>query len=1458
MEELHRLTPQLQHRWKIQSGNDSEITLLLKGHVNKKKLKKALEKLIERHDALRSKDAKVEGLKYPLKVFEENAELICIDDVSVPELENGIRVQDCEASTNSIMAKLTQVSEIETRLTLIFPSNVIDYWSSNVIIQELCRYYVEDTPRVEEEIIQFSEFLDWQNNLFEEDEVYQGKEFWREQIKEFKNLEISQNNPNEHENILKPIKLKTTLPNKSLSMIMDISKKRNINVEAVLFSSWQALIWRNRQQEEKVLCGVELNCRDFEELTGTIGPLSRAVPILGQIDKMSTFDSLLSRTDHMLKQAQLWQEYFVWDLFDEVCPEFKAEHLPLCFEYYKLDAQKLSSDIELTVEDINIVNELHDLKLICAHYPDYLQIELVSKRNQRELSKIQRMLDQYLTLLEAMLSSPDENISSLPIVGSSEKSLILNDWNTNTVDYDTGILIHEVFEEQALADPSATAIVSNDCAMTYDDLNKHANSLARHLRRIGIGPETCVGLLVDRSPEMIVGMMAILKAGGAYVPLDKSLPKERISLLSRECKLNLILTDNPKINDDLSCDVISLKDEALYKFSCDNLERINNANSLAYVIFTSGSTGKPKAVGVEHKQLLNYTNSIIDMLGIDQKLKFATVSSVSADLGNTSIFPALMTGGMFYTLSKDTLIDPQLFSEFIQKHSIDCLKTTPSHFAAMLSSPYSDRVMPTKFLILGGELSSCSLVRDIRNINADCKIINHYGPTETCVGVTIYDVPEDLNLEKLDTSLPIGKPLPNNKLYLLDEYFNPVPIGTPGELFIGGPQISRGYLNQPDMTAEKFIPDPFSKVPGDRLYCTGDMAVANENGTYHFLRRIDNQLKIRGYRIEPEEIEAFLIEHPAVLRAAVTIMNNKSGSPELVAYIIPRPEYFENYNMDLENEQVSDWVNVFDNVYSQIEYETDASNELFATTGWNSSYTGKPISQEEINESVQGIISRIQSLNTNRVLEIGCGTGLLLSKIAPESQQYWATDFSQPVLTYIEKTIQERDLSLPQLKLLQREATNFEGIPEQEIDLIILNSVVQYFPSVSYLTNVLSGAVKVLHEKGSIFIGDIINHKLIEVFHSSVERYRARPDLKISQLKEKVRSAVERENELMFDPEFFESLPNLLSNIGDVEIQLKRGRSFNELAKFRYDVILNLIENVNSPREEKVLEWSNLKDISEVKRKWEENSFDVLRVIGVPDLRVWEDIKAFEMMNESDEDLTVKELNECIRSMENKGIHPEDWWELSTLLDCEIKLNYSSRIGQYDVTFYSPISKSTNESLTTNVSYKEGESINDLANDPIERKLANKLTARLKKYLADNLADYMIPSYLFIIDQFPIKENGKIDFNQLSQYSKILDEQTNFVAPESPIEQVIAEIWSETLNLNAISVTANFFDIGGHSLVAAQVAYKINETFNIKFPLRSMFENTTIQEVALVVAQSLLEGLDHEEVNELSEEINNY
>ncbi|NEQ80495.1 MAG: amino acid adenylation domain-containing protein, partial [Moorea sp. SIO2I5] len=992
--------------------------------------------------------------------------------------------------------------------------------------------------------------------------------------------------------------------------------------------------------------------------------------------------------------------------------------------------------------------------------------------------------------------------------------------------------ILQLFEAQVERTPDAVAVVFADQQLTYRALNTKANQLAHHLQSLGVEPDVLVGICVERSVEMVVGLLAILKAGGAYVPLDPAYPPERLAYMLDHSQASVLLTQSqlvsqlPKHQASVICldtdwEIISTEKE-------QNPTSSLTLDNLAYIIYTSGSTGKPKGVAMPHRSLVNLIKWQLENTVVANDSKTRQFAPISFDVSFQEIFSTWCAGGTLVLISEEVRRDPvfllkllaelevaRLFIPFVALQQIAEVADTFGIFPASLR----------EVITAGEQLQITPAIANLFEKLKDCTLHNHYGPSETHV-VTSF------TLKGSPSSWPalpaIGRPIVNTQIYLLDQSLKPVPVGVEGELYIGGVCLARGYLNRPEITAQRFIANPLNKVNTQsvRLYKTGDLAHYLPDGNIQFLGRLDDQVKIRGYRIELGEIEVLLSQHPN-LKQAVVLAREDNQDKRLVAYLVPG----QSESAPVETEQVQQWEKVWDEAYSKPSDDWEAG---FHLGGWYDSYTGKNLLEEQVREWVDHTVERILSLHPKRILEIGCGTGLLLFRVAPHCESYWGTDIAAQGLRYIEEQISNSPLE-KLVKVSHSPADDLEEIDSETFDTVVINGVIQFFPNMDYLVSVIEKVVQLVQPGGSIFIGDVESFPLLEAFHTSVQLHQAPSSESTMALRDRIEERIAETKKLTIAPAFFLALEQHLPQISHVEIQLKRGHYQNELTRFRYDVIIHVGQKVDTSAVAPLcLDW--LKDrltLSDVKRQLLETKPQMLLVNRVPNARVWSDVQAIATLASPNCPNTVGEL---LDQLQEKGVEPEDWWSLESEIPYAINLTWSGNgaDGYYDVVFKQQGSEVVLDSQITVLREEKGiKPWSTYANQPNLVQKNPQLVSQVRNFLQEQLPDYMIPAAFVVLEALPLTPSGKVNRRALPAPNKSRrDLVVDFVAPRTPTEEILASIWAEVLGLEEIGIYDNLFHLGGDSIQVIQLLSRIRNTLSVELPLHYLFEDPTITKLS--------------------------
>ncbi len=867
------------------------ITIRLPGSVNIAALERSIREIIKRHEILRTTFAVVNG--QPVMVIQDafNFTLPVVNLGELPETEReseALRLATWETKQPFDLAQgpllrgtLMQLGEADYRLFLTIHHIAIDAVSLySVLLKELAELYTAFSlglPSPLRELpIQFTDFAYWQRQWLQGEVLENQLRYWKQQLADLPTLQLPTDRSRSPIQSFRGARQCVALPQTLSEAIASLSQKEGVTLYMTLLAAFKTLLYRYTGQTD-IVVGTVTAGRNQPEIQQLIGCFVNTLVLRTDLKDNPTFQQLLERVREVTLEAFAYQDLPFEKLVEALHPERNLGQNPLFQVAFVLQPPMSGVDSMLNWSQLDIDTETakFDLTLELQETSEGLVGRFEYSTDLFEAATITRMLGNFQTLLEGIITSPEQKISELPLLTQFERQQLV-DWNNTETDYPKNACIHQLFEEQVELAPNAIALLFEDRQLTYKELNQRANQLAHHLRNLGVGPEVLVGICVERSLEMIVGLLGILKAGGAYVPLDPAYPVERIGYMLSDSQLPVLLTQKqllaslPEHQGRVIC--LDADWEEISKGS--KLSPIAGVmpENLAYVIYTSGSTGKPKGVKVAHRGLCNLVQTQIKLFDVQPDSRVLQFASISFDASIWEIIMALCAGGKLCLGTREEL-QPGLALLHLLKEQ----KITHANFVPSVLAVLPDEELPAlENIVVGGEECPPSLVERWANGR---RFFNLYGPTESTVCATIAHCFKG-------TGVPsIGRPIANTQIYILDRYIQLVPIGVPGELYIGGAGLARGYLNRPDLTADRFIPNPFSNEPGSRLYKTGDLARYLPDGNIEFLGRIDHQVKIRGFRIELGEIDAVLSEHPDIQESLVINREDASGNQRLVAYI---------------------------------------------------------------------------------------------------------------------------------------------------------------------------------------------------------------------------------------------------------------------------------------------------------------------------------------------------------------------------------------------------------------------------------------------------------------------------------------------------------------------------------------------------------------------------------------------
>ena len=895
--------------------------LRLSGTLDAKALKRSLEEIVSRHEALRTTFAAVDG--EPVQVIAPTIDTkLPVEDLGgLPQSEREARERlalgekrrpfDLERGP-LFRARLLRLDEEEHVLLVSMHHIVSDGWSMGVFWRELGALYgafSRGGPSPLAELpIQYADYALWQRRWLEGEVLEEQLGYWKDQLAELTTLKLPTDHPRPQVQTHRGARRSLTLPESLTQALKELSRQEGTTLFMVLLGALQVLFSRYSGQED-VAVSIPIAGRTRAETEELIGFFVNTLIMRTDLSGDPSFREVLSRVREVALGAYDHQDLPFEKLVEELQPERDLSRVPLSQVFFALQNMPQEDlklpNLTLERQKVESGTVKFDLSFFMVEEEQGLKGRLVYNADLFDDTTIERMLRHLQTLLKGIVEDPDQQLSELPLMGEAERHQLLFEWNGTATEYPRDRRVHELFEEQVERTPGAVAVICGDEQLTYRELNRRANQLAHHLRALGVGPETLVGICVERSLEMVVGLLGILKAGGAYVPLDPSYPATRLEFILADTQAPVLLTQErivERLPDKHGTEIVCLDADwpLIARQAEENVTSRAAADNLAYVIYTSGSTGQPKGVMIEHRAIISYVAASIaayEITASDNVLQFA---SLSFDASVEEIFPSL-TCGATLVLRSDRMVDSmQRFVRECAEREISLVDLPTAFWHELVLAFESEGLaLPpsVRLVIIGGEKALSERVAQWHAHTSQtarpARLVNTYGPTEATVVATHCELRPRVGHDLMPQGeVPIGRPLGNALVYILDGNLNPLPIGVPGELHVGGSGLARGYINRPELTSERFIPDPFSDVPGARLYKTGDIARRRSDGNIEFLGRVDDQVKVRGFRVELGEIETVLGRHPALRGTAVLARTDASGDERLVAYIVPlrRPE----------------------------------------------------------------------------------------------------------------------------------------------------------------------------------------------------------------------------------------------------------------------------------------------------------------------------------------------------------------------------------------------------------------------------------------------------------------------------------------------------------------------------------------------------------------------------------------
>jgi amino acid adenylation domain-containing protein/non-ribosomal peptide synthase protein (TIGR01720 family) len=1345
-------------------------------------LEQTLNEIARRHEILRTTFGAVDGRPIQIIAPELILMLPIVDLQELPEAEQEaetrrLAAREARQSFDLARGPLWRVAllqlEQDHHVVLFTMHHIIsDGWSMSVLIREvgaLYQAFANSSPSPLTELpIQYADFAYWQRQWLQGEVLEQQLSYWKQQLADIPPiLELPTDRPRPVVQTFHGRAQYVTLSKELSGALKELSQREGVTLFMTFLAAFKILLHRYTGRDD-ILVGTAVANRNRAEIEQLIGFFVNTLVLRTDLSGNPSFQELLGRVREITLGAYAHQDLPFEKLVSELQPERNTSHAPLvqvAFQLQNAYSQEAFEHPGITLRSLEVASETakFDLTLSMLEAADRVSGTLEYNTDLFNDTTITRMLRHFQTLLEGIVANPEQRSSDLPLLTEAELKQLLVDWNDTGTDHAQGQCIHELFEAQVERMPDAVALTFEDSWLTYLELNRRANQLGHHLQNLGVGPEVLVGICVERSLEMVIGLLGVLKAGGAYIPIDPTYPQERLALMLEETQAPVLLTQQsllerlPDYQGRMIC--LDTEMEDISKQSEENPQSGVTPENLAYVIFTSGSTGRPKGTLLQHRGLCNFITANIRNMSIRAESCVLQFASFSFDASVAEIFTALLAGAKLCLVKRETLLSGSGLIEFLQEQAVTAAILPPS----MLG------VLPIKGLpglrtvISAGE--SCPAEMAARWASGR-RFINAYGPTEASVGPTWYLIE---NASKEVKSIPIGRPIENIKVYLLDRNLRPVPVGVAGQLHIGGVGLARGYLNRAELTAEKFIPDPFNQQGGARLYQTGDLARYLPDGNLEYLGRLDHQVKIRGYRIELEEIQTALKNHSLIEEALVTANPDQN---QVIAY------YTAQSQAPGVNHRLELWPSVAEFfVYDEVLY--------YAMTH-----------DERRNQSYRVAFNR--HVRDKVVLDIGAGKDAILSRLCVEAgaRRVYAIGLLEESYRQAKECI--RGLGLEdRITLIHGDTTQVQ-LPEK-VDVCV-SEIVGPIGGCEGAASILNDARRFLKDDGVMVPArsttriaaltlpeDFLNAPAFsEVTARYVEKIFEQVgyqfDLRLC-LKGLDKSCLLSNIEVFEDLDFAHPVPLAYSH--EVDLRITKNSRLDGFL-----VWLNLY-----PVPEEVI------DILEHEHCWLPVCFPVF----YPGIEV----------SSGDRIKAVISSQLC-----ENHLNP----------DYKVKGSLIKQDGEvidfdYDSFHY-------RRSFRKTPFYNSLFSADSLK---MEKKDGNIPSPNdLRAYLKRSLPDYMIPSAFVRLEEMPLTPSGKIDRRALPAPDQARSElEEKFVAPRTPEEELLADIFRQVLNVSQVGIHDNFFELGGDSIRGIQVIARANQA-GLRLTPTQLFQSPTIEALAEV------------------------
>lgn len=1401
--------------------------LHLEGALDVEALERALREVVRRHAVFRTTYEAVDGA--PHQRIDPDATLVLRVQIVPPgALPRSLGEAMAEETARPfdlrrdlmLRATLFRAETAESVLVLTMHHIACDGWSSAVLVRELTALYdafARGRPSPLPPLpIQYADFAAWQRDPARQPHRERDLAWWTQHLSGAPHaIPLPTDRPRPDRESFRGAQHDFTVDAATAAALRRLGQACGATPFTVLFTGFNLLLWRYSGQDDLVV-GTPIANRDRQELEGLAGFFVNTLALRTVLSGDPSFHMLLARVRQATQAAFAHQSLPFEHVVEALAPRRSLGHAPLFQVMFSLrntpQAPLHLSGLRVTPLALPCRTAKFDLLLFMSEQDGALTGSFEYNTDLFDAATIARMAGHLANLLAAAAARPDAPLSTLPMMAAAEREAALEAGRGTRTPYPREEGLAALWARQVQRTPDAPAVRAPDACLSYAGLDAMAHGVAARLLRQGARPGELIGIALGRSAALAGSILGVLMAGGAYVPLDPGYPRERLAFMLADAGIRRAVTDRAHAACLAGLPVTPLLlDEAEEPGPASPLPAPGGALDRAYVMYTSGSTGHPKGVAVPHRAVVRLVCGT-DYVDFSAVRRMAHLSNTAFDAATFEIWGALLHGAELVVVPQDTLLAPDAFASALRREGIDTLFLTAALFH-QVAAERPDAFGGVAQMLVGGEPVSPAAIRCVlRSAFPPGRIGNGYGPTEAATFAV--SGPFALPMHVSGT-MPVGYPIANTDAHVLDPAGQLLPPGIWGELWIGGDALASGYIHQPELTAERFVATPYG-----RLYRTGDRARRRVDGQVELSGRLDRQVKLRGFRIEPGEVEAALMRHASVRDALVAVHGANGDDARLVAYVLP-----EVADDVADAEHLAQWEGLFDVTYrgdtSTRAAPLEAGDPARNFRGWDSSYTGAPIPAEEMTEWLDHTVAEIKMLAPARVLEIGCGTGLLLARLAPGCETYVGTDFSEAALESVTALRQARP-ELAHVRLARRTADDVAGLPEGGFDLVVINSVAQYFPAVEYLLRVLRAASAALRSGGQIYLGDLRSADLGLAFHLSVQAARAEPGATVAELGRRARNALADEEELLVAPALLHDIGRYVPGLRCERVGLKRGRFHNELTRFRYGAVLRWDAPLPAPATAESLDWSRDRPGLPAVEAMLAASPAALVLRNVANARLDREAALLAALDDPAEMLPLPAAR--------RGLDPEALHVLGEALGYDAVTSWSGAgsDGAFDAAFHrtgsaAPLLARPAPTRPT---------VEAMGNDPLLGKLGRRLGGALRDHLRATLPEHMVPSAIVFLARWPLTPNGKVDRAALPDPALARRPTASLAAPAGETQRRVAAVWQAVLGLDGVGTEENFFEIGGHSLLATQIVSRLRQSFGVALGLREFFATPTVAALA--------------------------